>query len=180
MTNRIRCPTCDSASCLNFYKCKLEHRGREALERDAAGMSEPTPCIDCRKPVKFIELRCDECAKQTREEWFASREADPGTTHLEGCWRDGPKHYLCAVERVKHLEAAQRHLFGKADAAVQMLRSAVNDVSPPPGIAARALATLAHHWHGTDHGTWCSHCKKDYLEWIRERNTDCPGEGAKT
>jgi hypothetical protein len=42
----------------------------------------------------------EEIAKRIRKRL----EPDPGQTHWDGCWKEGPRHYHCAVERLKELE----------------------------------------------------------------------------
>lgn len=42
---------------------------------------------------------------------------DPGTTHSKGCWTWGPKHYRCAENRIKALEAELAAMRSKWEAA---------------------------------------------------------------
>ncbi len=36
--------------------------------------------------------------------------ADDGTTHAYECWNWGPRHYECAVRRLRELMERERHL----------------------------------------------------------------------
>lgn len=36
----------------------------------------------------------------------AGREAHAGTTHAEGCWAWGPRHYGCALREIERLRDA--------------------------------------------------------------------------
>lgn len=49
---------------------------------------------------------CDDAAALLREAAkLEAKLSDPGTTHAEGCWSWGPRHYECAERRIAELEA---------------------------------------------------------------------------
>ncbi|GAP67366.1 fructose-2,6-bisphosphatase [Mizugakiibacter sediminis] len=44
-------------------------------------------------------------ALKTERDELRAKLDNPGTTHSEGCWTWGPKHYGCAENRIQELEA---------------------------------------------------------------------------
>ena len=81
----------------------------ERLRRALHEVAEEWVGAECGEPVHAQEAYAIALAQRmyrlAAEALAAGREADTGTTHADGCWNWGARHYECALREIERMQA---------------------------------------------------------------------------